>query len=153
MNAWFLQFFHVLHGNTSTSWKGSTINLWFYLLFICSSLSPVPPAQANEPPIEIVDTWVEDGYIFHVDFEVPPYQVYCQTTGEGYIGFNIYYKDPRSLEDDWIFGLAPWPDGVAHDSLVESHLTAYGSQGFCTRFSPCIIRNVQMVKSWCPIQE
>lgn len=121
------------------------------LAFFCS-LSLVTSTQANELEIDIVDYWVEEGYIFHVDFQVQPYNVNCTTSGAGFIGFNVYYKDPRSLDGDWAFGLAMWPEGPASDSKVGSHLTAYGPQGFCTRFSPCTIQNIQMVKAWCPPQ-
>jgi hypothetical protein len=112
----------------------------------------VASTQANELEIDIVDSWVEEGYIFHVDFQVQPYDANCTTTGAGFIGFNVYYKDSGSLQGDWTFGLATWPEGTAPDSKVWSHLTAYGPQGFCTRFSPCTIQNIKMVKAWCPPQ-
>jgi hypothetical protein len=149
MNGCFLKSFHFSHRKTQTSWKYSTMSRGFFLAFFCY-LSLMTSAQASELQIEIVDSWVEDGYIFHIDFQVPPYHVNCTTTGAGFIGFNVYYKDPRSLQGDWTFGLAPWPEGLVSDFKVGSHLTAYGPQGFCTRFSPCIIQNVQMVKAWCP---
>ncbi len=107
-------------------------------------------AQSNELQIDIGDSWVEDGYIFHIDIQLPPYNVYCTTTGAGYIGFNVYYKDTRSLEEEWTFGIAPWPEGLISDSKVGSHATAVAPQVYCTRFSPCTILNVQMVKAWCP---
>jgi hypothetical protein len=131
-------------------WNDSIMDLVWSMVFSCS-LCLTTSAQAGEPQIDILNSWVEDGYIFHVDFEVLPYHVYCQTTGSGYIGFNVHYKDSRSGEDDWTFGLAQWPDGSASDFKVESHLTSYGPQAFCTGFSPCTIQKVQMVKTWCPV--
>jgi hypothetical protein len=152
MNIRFLPFIPFSHRKTPTSWKYFTMSRVFFLAFFCF-LSLMISAKAGEPQIDIVDSWVEDGYIFHIDFKVPPYHVNCPTTGAGFIGFNVYYKDPRSLQLDWTFGLAPWPDGPASDSKVWSHLTAYAPQAFCTRFSPCTIQNVKMVKTWCPILE
>jgi len=125
------------------------MSLAFFLGFFCYFYLTTA-AQASEPQIEIVDSWVEDGYIFHVDIELPPYHDYCTTTGAGFIAFNVYYKDTSSLEGEWTFGLAPWPEGLASDSNVESHMTAVAPQVYCTRFSPCTIQNVQMVKAWCP---
>lgn len=152
MNVRFLQSIYCSHRKTPTAWKNSIRSRAFYPAIFCF-LSLMIPAQASEVPIDIVDFWVEDGYIFHIDFKVPPYHVNCPTSGAGFIGFNVYYKDPRSLQLDWTFGLAPWPDGPASDSKVGSHLTAYAPQAFCTRFSPCTIQNVKMVKTWCPILE
>ena len=133
----------------STSWISSNMD-WGFFLASFFTLTLTTLAQASDLQMEIVDSWVEEGYIFHVEFQVPPYNVNCTTTGMGFIGFNVYYKDPQSLERDWAFGLAPWPEGPESGSKVGSHLTAYGPQGFCTRFSPCTIQNVQIVKAWCP---
>jgi len=107
-------------------------------------------SQASELKIEFGDSWVEDGYIFHVDIQLPPYNVYCSTTGRGFIGFNVYYEDTSSLEAEWTFGIAPWPEGLISDSKVKSHMTAVAPQVNCTSFSPCTIENVQIVKAWCP---
>lgn len=125
------------------------MSLGFFLGFFCSFYLTTS-AQASELQIEIVDSWVEEGYIFHVDIQLPPYQDYCTTTGRGFIGFNVYYEDTRSLEGVWTFGIAPWPGGLVSDSQVGSHMTAVAPQVYCTRFSPCTIQNVQMVKAWCP---
>jgi hypothetical protein len=149
MNSYFLNFSHFSDRKISRSWEYSTLSQGFFLALFCGFLS-LTSVQASDLQIEIVDSWVEDGYIFHVDFQIPPYTVNCVTTGAGFIGFNVYYKDTHSLQEDWTFGLAPWPNGVWSDSKVKSHLTAYGPQGFCTKFSPCTIQNVQMVKAWCP---
>jgi len=148
MHFWLLKSF-LSYRKASTSWISSTMYWSFFLVSFCT-LSLTTLAQASELQIEIVDSWVEEGYIFHVDFQVPPYNVNCATTGAGFIAFNVYYKDPQSLQGDWTFGLAPWPGGSAHDSNVESHLTAYGPQGFCTKFSPCIIQNIEIIQAWCP---
>lgn len=125
------------------------MSLGFFLGFFCSFYLTTS-AQASELQIEIVDSWVEEGYIFHVDIQLPPYHDYCTTTGRGFIGFNVYYEDTRSLEGVWTFGIAPWPGGLVSDSQVGSHMTAVAPQVYCTRFSPCTIQNVQMVKAWCP---
>lgn len=149
MNGCFLKFFHFLNRKTPTSWKYSTI-CWSISLAIFCSLSLMTLSQASELKIEFGDSWVEDGYIFHVDIQLPPYNVYCSTTGRGFIGFNVYYEDTTSQEGEWTFGIAPWPEGPESDSKVRSHMTAVAPQVYCTRFSPCTIENVQIVRAWCP---
>ena len=149
MNDCFFKSFHFLHKKTSASWKYSTICRAFFLVLFCS-LGLMTSTQANELQIEFGDSWVEDGYIFHVDIQLPPYNAYCKTTGRGFIGFNVYYEDTRNLEGEWIFGIAPWPEGPVSDSKVGSQMTAVAPQVYCTRFSPCTIQLVKIVKAWCP---
>ncbi|HBP89729.1 MAG TPA: hypothetical protein PKK23_11305 [Nitrospirales bacterium] len=149
MNGHFLKSLYYLHRNTSASWDNAEVSRNFFLTLWCS-LSLTTLVEAHELKIDIVNSWVEDGYIFHINFQVSPYNLNCPTTGAGFLGFNVLYKDPKSSQSDWTFGLAPWPDGPASDPKVWSHLTAYGPQGFCTSFSPCTIQDVQMVKAWCP---
>lgn len=139
MNIRVLSFFHFFYRKTSV----------IFLAFFCY-LSLITSASANELNIEFGNSWVEDGYIFHVDIQLPPYNEYCTTSGKGYIGFNVYYEDTRNLEEEWAFGIAPWPEGLASDSKVGSHMTAVAPQVYCTSFSPCTIQNVQIVKAWCP---
>lgn len=128
----------------------SMIRVGGILAFLCA-FCVIFAAYAMELQVHVVKYWVEDGYIFHVDFEVPPYQKFCHAAGAGYIGFNVYYEDSRSLKENWTFGLAPWPGGPATGHKMESHLESYGPQAFCTRFSPCTIQDIQLVKTWCPI--
>jgi len=143
----FLKSFNFFHKKTPTSWKSMC---WgFSLAFFCS-LSLMTLAKASELQIQFGDSWVEDGYIFHVDIQLPPYNNYCSTTGKGFIGFNVYYEDRTNQEGEWTFGIAPWPEGPESDSQVGSHMTAIAPQLYCTRFSPCTIQNVQIVKAWCP---
>lgn len=149
MNSCFLKSFYFLHRKTPTSWKYSSMCLGLFLSFFCF-LSFVPLAQASELRIEFGNSWVEDGYIFHVDIQLPPYNDYCTTTGAGFIGFNVYYEDRTNQEGEWTFGIAAWPGGPVSDSKVGSHLTAVAPQVYCSRFSPCTIQNVQIVKAWCP---
>ena len=149
MNFFLLKSFHFSDKKTPPSWKYPTMRQCFFLAFFCS-LSLMTLAQASELQIELGDSWVEDGYIFHVDIQLPPYNDYCSTTGKGFIGFNVFYDDTTSLEGEWTFGIAPWPGGLETDSLVGSHMTAVAPQVNCTKFSPCTIQNVQIVKAWCP---
>lgn len=53
------------------------------------------PAHANESPIDILDTWVEDGFLFHVAFEAQPAKVNCSLCGESLIEFEVTY-DPQA---------------------------------------------------------
>lgn len=149
MNGCFIKSFYFLHRKTHASWKYSTMCRGFFLACFCF-LSLMSLAQASELRIEFGDSWVEDGYIFHVDIQLPPYNVYCTTTGRGFIGFNVYYEDRTNQEGEWTFGIAPWPEGLVSNSKVGSHVTAVAPQVYCTKFSPCTIENVQIVKAWCP---
>lgn len=150
MNIRALSSFHFVYRKTSASLKNATLSCGVFLAFFCS-LSLITSASAKEElHIELGDSWVEDGYIFHVDIQLPPYNVYCATTGRGFIGFNVYYEDTTSQEGEWTFGIAPWPEGPESDSKVGSHMTAVAPQLYCTRFSPCTIENVQIVRAWCP---
>ncbi len=149
MNIRVLSSFHFVYRKISASLKYLTLSFGVFLGFFCT-LSLVPSASADELPIEFGDSWVEDGYIFHVDIHIPPYNDYCTTSGRGYIGFNVFYGDTRSLDEEWAFGIAPWPEGFASESKVGSHMTAVAPQVYCTSFSPCTIQNVQIVKAWCP---
>ena len=54
--------------------------------FLCMTL-----AQANESAINVVDTWVEDGFLFQVAFETEPSNIHCQLDGEGLIEFEVAY--------------------------------------------------------------
>lgn len=149
MNVRLLSSFHSFYRKTSASMKYLTLSCGVFLAFFYS-LSLITPASADELLIEFGDSWVEDGYIFHVDIQLPPYNNYCTTSGRGFIGFNVYYEDTRSLDGEWAFGIAPWPEGFASESKVGSHMTAVAPQVYCTSFSPCTIQNVQIVKAWCP---
>ncbi len=149
MNIRALSSIYFFYRKTSLSLKYLSLRNVVFLVLFCS-LSLVNSVSANELHIEFGNSWVEDGYIFHVDIQLPPYNVYCTTSGRGYIGFNVYYEDTRSLEGEWAFGIAPWPEGPASDSKVGSHMTAVAPQVYCTSFSPCTIENIQIVKAWCP---
>lgn len=54
------------------------------------------PAHANESPIDIVDTWVEDGFMFHEAFEAQPANANCSFCGEGLIEFEVTYDAQTS---------------------------------------------------------
>lgn len=144
-----LSFIHFFYRKPLASLKNFTLSCGLFLAFFCS-LTLTVSASADELPIEFGESWVEDGYIFHVDIHIPPYNDYCTTSGRGYIGFNVFYEDTRSLAGEWAFGIAPWPEGFASESKVGSHMTAVAPQVYCTSFSPCTIQNVQIVKTWCP---
>lgn len=149
MNIRVLSSFHFVYRKPLASLKYLTLCCGLFLAIFCS-LRLIPSASADELPIQFGESWVEDGYIFHIDIHIPPYNDYCTTSGRGYIGFNVFYGDTRSPDGEWAFGIAPWPEGIASESTVVSHMTAVAPQVYCTSFSPCTIQNVQMVKAWCP---
>lgn len=125
-----------------------------YLLFTFVSFFAVlildSPIEAQESHISVTETFVEDGYEFHVGFEAPPSNMKCALNGEGIIEFEVRYYTPASSSPGSVFGVAPWYPGTEGDEMIETHGKAIGPQGFCTKFSPCRIQFVRVVKAWCP---
>ncbi len=115
-------------------------------------LSPMP-TFAMEPRIQITDSWVEEGYEFYVAFEASPSNASCDLSGEGLIEFEVSYTLARSYDRNVAFGLAIWHPSPQEDDTVFTNAKAIGSQGFCTKISPCRIQNISIVKTWCPISE
>ncbi len=110
-------------------------------------------SSAMEPTIDITNAWVEEGYEFYVTFEATPSNESCAITGEGFIEFEVDYVLARSNQVDTAFGLAIWYPSSSNESTIITEAKANGPQGFCTRMSPCRIRNINVVKTWCPISE
>ena len=120
------------------------------ILFSSSGLSS---SYAYEPNIQIVDSWVEDGFEFYVAFESTPSNATCAITGEGLIEFEVSYVLSRGSEPDSAFGVAIWYPSPDEESMVFTEHKAIGSQAHCSRTSPCRIRNIRVVKAWCPYSE
>ena len=109
------------------------------------------PAQASQSSIKIVNTWVEDGFFFHVVFKAKPANAHCALDGEGLIEFEVVYDAQNSSGSLSAFGVATWPPGSDADAWIETQGQAIGSQALCTTFSPCQIQQVNIVKAWCPV--
>lgn len=120
----------------------STLLVPFFLL---------SPAQASQLPVEIVNTWVEDGFLFHVTFKAQPAKADCSLKGEGLIEFEVVYDTLNSSGAQSVFGVARWSHGSNTDSWIETQGKAIGAQSLCTTFSPCGIQQVNIVKAWCPV--
>lgn len=112
------------------------------------------PAQASDPQIDIVETWVEDGFGFYVAFEASPTNDSCSITGEGLIEFEVAYSAPNNSGGvESVFGLAIWPPNSDNETTVLTQGKANGSSAHCWKSSPCRIKDVIVVKTWCPISE
>ncbi len=109
------------------------------------------PVQANESTINIVDTWVEDGFLFQVAFEAEPTNSHCQMDGEGLIEFEVAYDAQTSGSVESVFGVATWYPSSDSEIRIATQGQAIGSQALCTRFSPCEIQAVHIVETWCPV--
>jgi len=112
------------------------------------------PAHASDPQIDIVDTWVEDGFGFYVAFEASPTNDSCSITGEGLIEFEVAYSAPNNSGGvESVFGLAIWPPNSDNETTVLTQGKANGSSAHCWKSSPCRIKDIIVVKTWCPISE
>lgn len=109
------------------------------------------PVQASTSPITVVDTWVEDGFLFHVEFEAKPANAQCELAGEGLIEFEVAYNAQTSSETASVFGVAIWYPNTETKEWIETEGKAMGPQAFCTSSSPCRIQEVNIVKAWCPV--
>ena len=123
------------------------------LLALLGSFFLLAPAQASESRIDIVDSWVEDGFLFHVAFEAEPANTNCELEGEGLIEFEVAYDSQTSSEAESVFGVATWYPGSDADTWTETEGQAIGPQALCTRFSPCRIQQINIVKAWCPVTD
>ena len=109
------------------------------------------PVHANESPITIVDTWVEDGFLFHIELEAQPSNASCALSGEGLIEFEVAYDAQTSSGVDSVFGVATWYLGSDTNDRIETTGQAVGPQALCTTYSPCRIQEVHIVKAWGPL--
>jgi hypothetical protein len=108
------------------------------------------PAQASNPQIDIVDTWVEDGNLFHVAFEAQPTNANCSLAGEGIIEFGVAYYTQSSSGVESVFGVAGWYPASDEDTWIETQGLAYGPIALCNNDTPCRIKKAKIVKVYCP---
>lgn len=121
------------------------------LLSLLTWLVLLVPAHATELPIDIVNTWVEDGFLFHVEFEAQPANANCELEGEGLIEFEVAYDAPTNSRVESVFGVATWYPNSDIENWIETQGQAIGPQALCTEFSPCHIQTVNIVQTWCPV--
>jgi hypothetical protein len=120
------------------------------LTILLGSCLLMAAAQASEPQIDIVDTWVEDGNLFHVAFEAQPINANCSVDGEGIIEFGVAYHSQGSSGIESVFGVAGWYPASDEDTWIETQGLAYGPIALCTKYTPCRIKEVNIVKTYCP---
>ena len=107
-------------------------------------------SHANETQVEVVDSWVEDGFLFHVAFETEPSNANCALNGEGLIAFEVAY-DAYAIDGvHSVFGVAIWYPGAESDDWVKTQGQAQGPQSSCGKSNPCHIQAVHVVQTYCP---
>ena len=67
---------------------------------------PVSQAIACGASVQVLDTWVEQGNFFHVQFRIAPQN--CLSICEGLIEFRVDYESFSNRETDSVFGLSTW---------------------------------------------
>jgi len=139
------------HYSITNLFSGGRLLLQIILLTLLGLFLLMTPAQANESNIDIVDSWVEDGFLFHVAFKAEPTNAKCALNGEGLIEFEVAYDAQTSSGFKSVFGVAIWYPASNTHSWIETQGQAIGPQALCTTFSPCRIREVNIVKAWCPV--
>ena len=93
---------------------------------------------------------VEDGNLFHVAFEAQPINANCSVDGEGIIEFGVAYHSQGSSGIESVFGVAGWYPASDEDTWIETQGLAYGPIALCTKYTPCRIKEVNIVKTYCP---
>ena len=122
-----------------------------FLFLATFGLTSLSPAQATN--FSVIDSWVEEGYEFHVRLVAPPSNAMCPIHGEGLIAFEVAYFTPASSEEESVFGVTTWYPASNPNGRVETHGAINGPIGLCTNASPCRIRWVRVVKTYCPPNE
>lgn len=110
-------------------------------------------SSAEDSSFSVIDSWVEDGFEFHVALESPPSNARCSLHGDGLLEFEVAYYTPASSELESVFGVAIWFMASDPNETVQTYGEVLGPQGLCTKSSPCRIRYVRIVKTWCPPKE
>ena len=101
-----------------------------------------------------MDSWVEAGYEFYVAFKATPSNDSCSTFGEGLIEFEVTYSAPNNSNGvKSTFGVAIWPANSGNETMVETQGKAIGSQADCFASTPCVIEDIMVLNTWCPILE
>ena len=148
-------FFKVQYSNQKITMRffGRRVFPKIFLTALLGSFLQIAPVHATESTINIVDTWVEDGFLFHVDFQAEPANTNCSLNGEGLIEFEVIYDAQTSSGVASVFGVATWYSGTDSEVLIETQGQAIGPQALCTTFSPCNIQDVHVVQTHCPVSE
>ena len=120
------------------------------LVTLLGSCLLMASAQASDPHIDIVDTWVEDGNLFHVRFEAQPTNASCSLDGEGIIEFGVAYYTQSSSGVESVFGVAGWYPASDENTWIETQGLAYGPIALCNKDTPCRIKKANVVKVYCP---
>ena len=141
--------FHSSQSKTPSLLRFPYLSRVVILAFLSSALL-IASSQASDPQIDIVDSWVEDGFLFHVAFKAEPSNTICALNGEGLIEFEVAYDAYTSSGVNSAFGVAIWYPGAEADDWIKTQGWARGAQGICGKSNPCHIQAVHVVQMYCP---
>lgn len=108
---------------------------------------PASQALACGASVQVLDTWVEQGNFFHVQFRVAPQD--CLSVCEGLIEFRVEYESFSNRETDSVFGMSTWHFDPEEETHTYSHGIAHVPLPFCSRREPCTMHDVGILHVQC----
>lgn len=108
---------------------------------------PASQALACGASVQVLDTWVEQGNFFHVQFRVAPQD--CLSVCEGLIEFRVEYESFSNRETDSVFGMSTWHFDPEEETHTYSHGIAHVPLPFCSRREPCNMHDVGILHVQC----
>ncbi|MCH8040101.1 MAG: hypothetical protein IH977_07125 [Nitrospinae bacterium] len=108
---------------------------------------PASQALACGASVQVLDTWVEQGNFFHVQFRVAPQD--CLSVCEGLIEFRVEYESFSNRETDSVFGMSTWHFDPEEETHTYSHGIAHVPLPFCSRREPCNMHDVGILQVHC----
>ncbi|MCH6545879.1 MAG: hypothetical protein IH796_07745 [Deltaproteobacteria bacterium] len=108
---------------------------------------PASQALACGASVQVLDTWVEQGNFFHVQFRVAPQD--CLSVCEGLIEFRVEYESFSNRETDSVFGMSTWHFDPEEETHTYSHGIAHVPLPFCSRREPCNMHDVGILHVHC----
>ena len=108
---------------------------------------PASQALACGASVQVLDTWVEQGNFFHVQFRVAPQD--CLSVCEGLIEFRVEYESFSNRETDSVFRMSTWHFDPEEETHTYSHGIAHVPLPFCSRREPCTMHDVGILQVHC----
>lgn len=108
---------------------------------------PASQALACGASVQVLDTWVEQGNFFHVQFRVAPQD--CLSVCEGLIEFRVEYESFSNRETDSVFGMSTWHFDPEEETHTYSHGIAHVPLPFYSRREPCNMHDVGILHVHC----
>ena len=118
-----------------------------FLALMALLVLPASQALACGASVQVLDTWVEQGNFFHVQFRVAPQD--CLSVCEGLIEFRVEYESFSNRETDSVFGMSTWHFDPEEETHTYSHGIAHVPLPFCSRREPCNMHDVGILQVHC----